>query len=125
MLSSTLRTGKAGMAACICISSHLLSKGYGRGLFVSVALVCLVIEHAAAGQVGAIVCNKFLRSLHEIPHALIADVVIDIFPAPLTRDKATMAQTLHMDGHTPLRGTSELYELAHIVLTLKQQQQEL
>src|SRR5215207_4758820 len=121
MLSSTLRTGKAGMAACICMRSHL-QRDMGVELIVTMALVCLVIEHAAAGQVGAIVCNKFLRSLHEIPHALIPNVVIDIFPAPLTRDKATMAQTLHMDGHAPLRGTSELYELAHVVLTLKQQQ---
>jgi hypothetical protein len=84
------------------MSSSPIQRDMGIGLLVTVALVCLVVEHAAAGQVGAIVCDKFLRSLHEVPHPIITDVVIDIFPAPLTRDKATMAQTLHVDGHTSL-----------------------
>jgi len=64
-----------------------------------------------------------LRQLDQLPHAWVTHAVVHELAAPLTRHKATPAQTLQMHGHTALRCTDSLNQFADIVLPLQEQQQ--
>src|SRR5215813_6733637 len=83
-----------------------------------------MVQDATAGKLLVVGSRKGLGQGDQLPHTTITHAIVDIFAAPLTRYKATPAETLQVDRNTPLRGPGVCDQLAHILLALQQHEQD-
>ncbi len=65
-----------------------------------------------------------MRQLDQLTNSPIANTIVHKLPTPLAAHKPTPAQTLQVHGNPRLRGTNERHQLAHVPLTLQEQEQD-